>query len=145
MVMSKVSKAIAASFLCLTINVGYDVTNAMKENDSNIEDNCCNVFDYAPVGDPVYKGKKNDFFPNEDNEKKASKQVNDGQDKDEKDKNDQDKKDKNDQDKKDKNDQDKDDDKDGKSKNIWRCLIGLITGVGGLVVGFCFGKFVLQN
>ena len=129
MVMSKVSKAIAASFLCLTINVGYNVTNAMKENDSNIEENCCNVFDYAPVDDPVYKGKKNDFFPNEDNEKKASKQVNDGQDKDEKDK----------------NNQDKDGDKDGKSKNIWRCLIGLITGVGGLVVGFCFGKFVLQN
>jgi len=60
-----------------------------------------------------------------------------------------DEKDKNNQVEKDKNGQDKDDDKDGykdgKSKNIWRCLIGLITGVGGLVVGFCFGKFVLQN
>ena len=113
MVMSKVSKAIAASFLCLTINVGYNVTNAM--NDKDIINNCCNGFDYAP-----------------DNEKK-SKQVNGEQDKDEKDKNNQDKKDKNDQ------------DKDGKNKNIWRWLIGLITGVGGLVVGFCFGKFVLKN
>ena len=140
MVMSKVSKAIAASFLCLTINVGYNVTNAM-ENIDTIKENCCNDFDYAPEDDPVYKGKKNDFFPNEDNEKKASKQVNDGQDKDEKDKNNQVEKDKNGQDK----DDDKDGDKDGKSKNIWRCLIGLITGVGGLVVGFCFGKFVLQN
>ena len=130
MVMSKVSKAIAASFLCLTINVGYNVTNAM--NDKDIINNCCNGFDYAPDNDPVYKGKKSGFFPNEDNEKK-SKKVNDEQNKDEKDKNNQDKKDKNDQ------------DKDGKSKNIWRCLIGLITGVGGLVVGFCFGKFVLKN
>ena len=42
MVMSKVSKAIAASFLCLLFNASGNVTNAMKEINTNTEDNVLN-------------------------------------------------------------------------------------------------------
>ena len=124
MVMSKVFKTIAASFLCLTINVGYNVTNAMESNgisinscnnfNDNIERNQCNNF----------RHKKSDFFS--DNNKSSTKgeddQNIDNQDKDAEDENGQ--------------------DKGGKSKNVWRWLIGLIAVVGGLPVGFCLGKFV---
>ena len=42
MVMSKVSKAIAASFLCLLFNASGNVTNAMDEINTNTEDNVLN-------------------------------------------------------------------------------------------------------
>ena len=128
MVMRKVFKTIAASFLCLTINVGYNVTNAMKDKD--ILKNCCNSFEDCGVGENscnnfeynsnLLKDKESDFFP----DKEKSKQVNDDQNKDKEDKNDQ--------------------DKDGKNKNIWRWLIGIIAGVGGLIAGLCLGKFAFN-
>jgi len=116
MVMSKVSKAIVASFLCLTINVGYNVTNAREfENCCNEFRNGCNSFD------DIEDNKEESFS----HEKKESKQFNDDQDKD-------------------KNDQDEDGkDKNGQNKNTWRLLIGLIAGLISLFGGFCLGKFVL--
>lgn len=117
MVRGKVSKAIVASFLCLTINVGCNVTNAMKE-ECLISANSCNDFD--PENDPVYSNNKGNLL----DDKKKGEQVDNDQNKDKKDKNDQ--------------------DKDGKNKNIWRWLIGIIAGVGGLIVGLCLGKFAFN-
>lgn len=124
MVMSKVSKAIVASFLCFTINVGYNFTNAMDsgtfengcndfDRDSKVNYNNCNDFNFDPDNDPVYKDRKNEFV----NGKYKSKQSEDSKDKDSKDKNDQ-------------------------NKNIWRVLIASICVVVGAAVGLLLSKFV---
>ena len=89
MVMSKVSKAIAASFLCLTINAG-GVTNAMKKKEV-IENNVNNT-------NIVDDTAKCDVCQNDGAEE------------------------------------------DGKT-SIWRWLLPVIIGVGGLAVGICLGKF----
>ena len=117
MVMSKVSKAIAASFLCLTINAG-GATNAMNER-------------LDPTQTARINGEKkiennniNDVFGS----RRKIININESDNKDEQDENDND-------------DKNKDKAPDGE-KSIWRWLLPVITGVGGTAIGICLGKFV---
>ena len=115
MVMSKVSKAIAASFLCLTINAG-GATNAMdameqtrmEQTSNKIKENSINTF--ASKKREVIKNNEFDYKENE-------------------------------QDENDNDDKNKDKAPDGE-KSIWRWLLPVITGVGGTAIGICLGKFV---
>ena len=126
MVMSKVSKAIAASFLCLTINAG-GATNAMDQAgqsaqfqaqfqtqfDKEIKDNNINNLNM-----PEFQ-KKDVIDINKIDAREASR----------------------------KNENDNDDDNKDKTpdgeKSIWRWLLPVITGFGGLVLGIGLGKFAL--
>lgn len=121
MVMSKVSKAIAASFLCLTINAG-GATNAMnaepkvqinKEN-KEIKDDNINM---------IASQKKDMIDVNKDmidvNVVGNKQNVDDKQD----------------------NENNNNDDNKDKKTDIWKILIPVFAGVGGLIVGALLGKF----
>ena len=103
MVMSKVSKAIAASFLCLLFNASGNVTNAMKELNTNIESDVL-----GRVEEKEKEKKKESVKSNNDDADDAK---------------------------------DKDDKTPDGEKSIWRWLLPVITGVGGMTVGIVLGKF----
>ena len=138
MVMSKVSKTVIASFLCLLFNAGGNVTNAMdnkdliinnKENliiNNNNNDSESNMKEYENY---INNNISNNMFSNnlfssnfklETNETKTEDNI--------------------------KNEDKKDDDDkktpDGE-KSVWRWLFPVMTGVGGTAIGIVVGKFVL--
>ena len=123
MVMSKVSKAIAASFLCLLFNAGGNVTNAMQycssSNDSfskeefpNKIPNINNINNNRNNATPMGGVKVNDTEKVEIKEKIEEKEK-----------------------------EEKKEGEDGK-KIPWNIILPIITGVGGLVGGTLVGKFV---
>lgn len=127
MVMSKVSKTVIASFLCLLFNAGGNVTNAMNamndisttnNNNNSLKEN--NEFDINISNNII--SNKNRF------ELKTNKIITEDDKKD------------------DKKDEEKDDDgkktPDGE-KSVWRWLLPVMTGVGGTAIGILVGKFVL--
>ena len=120
MVMSKVSKAIAASFLCLTINAG-GATNAMNMEEQKTELNMLDVGNssMAKSGNKTMKMKKleTNVVEIEGKEETERKETNG------------------------KKDDDNDDDNKDKKTDIWKILIPVFAGVGGLTVGICLGKF----
>lgn len=124
MVMSKVSKTVIASFLCLLFNAGGNVTNAMN---SAMESTNMGM----GTEDIFINNKNNEFDFNINNKEGQSKfKINEIKTKDEE-----------------KKDEEKKDD-DGKKtpdgeKSVWRWLLPVITGVGGTVIGIVVGKFVL--
>ncbi len=116
MVMSKVSKAIAASFLCLLFNAGGNVTNAMNfcappsENFSKIPNTNSNNFDATPMVEQKVKVNNTEKVEiKEGIEEKEKEEKKEGED--------------------------------GK-KIPWNIILPIITGVGGLVGGILVGKFV---
>lgn len=120
MVMSKVSKAIAASFLCLTINAG-GATNAMNEGpnqaevqvNKEIKNNNINMI-ASPKKDVINIDEVGNKQNNVDNKQNENNNDNDNKDK----------------------------TPDGE-KSILRWLIPLIAGLGGLALGIGLGKFAL--
>lgn len=124
MVMSKVSKTVIASFLCLLFNAGGNVTNAM---DKAMESTNMGI----GTEDIFINNKNNEFDFNINNKEGQSKfKINEIKTKDEE-----------------KKDEEKKDD-DGKKtpdgeKSVWRWLLPVITGVGGTAIGIVVGKFVL--
>ena len=124
MVMSKVSKTVIASFLCLLFNAGGNVTNAMNKamESTNMGMGTEDIF---------INNKNNEFDFNINNKEGQSKfKINEIKTKDEE-----------------KKDEEKKDD-DGKKtpdgeKSVWRWLLPVITGVGGTAIGIVVGKFVL--
>ena len=126
MVMSKVSKTVIASFLCLLFNAGGNVTNAMDYISTNNileEENNKNEFDKFDIN--------NNIFPNNFTSKEGQFKfkINGIKTKDDT-----------------KDEEQKDDDgkktPDGE-KSVWRWLLPVITGVGGAAIGIVVGKFVL--
>ena len=128
MVMSKVSKAIAASFLCLTINAG-GATNAMDGPDKS---NMAQAQAQVDVNDLNKAIKHNNI--NNVNMPKLQENVFDI--------NKFDARENSRRDENDNDDDNKDKTPDGE-KSIWRWLIPLIAGLGGLVLGIGLGKFAL--
>ena len=138
MVMSKVSKAVAASFFCLTINAG-GVTNAMDmENPNsmrlNTELNNMNM-NIESENEFNFKSSSKRILDNDINNIETNKKITIRDD--ETSKTNETKAD-------DKKDGEKA--KDGKEapdgeKSIWRWLLPVITGVGGFTVGTILGKF----
>ena len=120
MVMSKVSKTVIASFLCLLFNAGGNVTNAMESTNMGMG-----------TEDIFINNKNNEFDFNINNKEDQFKfKINEIKTKDEE-----------------KKDEEKKDD-DGKKtpdgeKSVWRWLLPVMTGVGGAAIGIVVGKFVL--
>ena len=122
MVMSKVSKAIAASFLCLLFNAGGNVTNAMnnftnamcpspngsfsKEEIPNINNINNNRNNATPMGGQKVNDTEKVEIKEKIEEKDEKKEGEDGK------------------------------------KIPWNIILPIITGVGGLVGGILVGKFV---
>lgn len=128
MVMSKVSKTVIASFLCLLFNAGGNVTNAMDNKDLIINNNDLesNMKEYENY---INNNISNNAFPN--NLFSSNFELKTNKMRTEYDKKEEEKKD--------------DDDKktpDGE-KSVWRWLLPVITGVGGAAIGIVVGKFVL--
>lgn len=136
MVMSKVSKTVIASFLCLLFNAGGNVTNAMDKKDLiinnkenliiNNNDLESNMKEYENY---INNNISNNAFSNNllsSNFKLKTNETRTEYDK--------------------KNEEKKDDDgkktPDGE-KSVWRWLLPVITGVGGAAIGIVVGKFVL--
>lgn len=119
MVMSKVSKAIAASFLCLTINAGgaTNAMNAPKSNMTQVDNQASNQ-----ANNEIENNNINNVL----NSRREVFDINAV--------------DVNKQDENNNNDGNKDKTPDGE-KSIWRWLIPLIAGFGGLVLGIGLGKF----
>lgn len=128
MVMSKVSKTVIASFLCLLFNAGGNVTNAMNKamESTNMGIGTEDIF---------INNKNNEFdFIINNIDKKDQFKINEIETADDT------------KDEKKKDEEKKDDDgkktPDGE-KSVWRWLLPVITGVGGAAIGIVVGKFVL--
>lgn len=127
MVMSKVSKTVIASFLCLLFNAGGNVTNAMDKKDLIINnDSESNMKEYENYMNNNISNNafSNNLFSSDFKLKTNEMRTEYG-----------------------KKDEEKKDD-DGKKtpdgeKSVWRWLLPVITGVGGAAIGIVVGKFVL--
>jgi hypothetical protein len=131
MVMSKVSKTVIASFLCLLFNAGGNVTNAMNNAMESTNMETEDIFINNKNNENDFDINNNSTFTNNLTGKKDQFkfkingiETEDGA----------------------KNEEKKDDDgkktPDGE-KSVWRWLFPVITGVGGTAIGILVGKFVL--
>ena len=131
MVMSKVSKTVIASFLCLLFNAGGNVTNAMEKKENLIINNNDSESNMNMNEDENYINNNisNNTFSNNLFSSNFKLKTNEMRTED------------------DKKDEDKKDDDDKKTpdgeKSVWRWLLPVITGVGGAAIGIVVGKFVL--